>query len=105
MSVLVLIEARAKPEMRDELRAFLQGNMHEISSSPGNESVAFHSQFDDPNVLLFVEYWDNRESYDKYLAWRYERGDHARMVAMMDGEVSVRVFDILATSPNAGLSV
>jgi quinol monooxygenase YgiN len=94
--VLVIIEATAAPGKRDELRAFLLGNMHEILAAEGCQSVRFHASADDPNVLLFVEYWDARASYDKYLAWRYERGDHARMIAMMTGEVSVRTFDVLA---------
>jgi quinol monooxygenase YgiN len=92
----VIVEAKAKPESRDDLRSFLQGNMHEIADAAGCEGVRFHQSIDDPNILLFVEYWDARESYQKYLAWRYERGDHARMVSMMDGEVSVRVFEILS---------
>jgi quinol monooxygenase YgiN len=96
MSVLVLVEARAASGKRDELRDFLISNMHEIKAASGCESVRFHVNADDSNVLLFAKYWDSRESYKTYLAWRYQRGDHARMVSMMDGEVNVRVFDILA---------
>jgi len=96
MSVLVLVEAKAKPDQRSGLSKFLLGNMHEIAEAQGCESVRFHENQDDQNILLFVEYWDERASYERYLAWRYERGDHARMVSMMDGEVSVRIFDILA---------
>jgi quinol monooxygenase YgiN len=94
--VLVLIEAKAAPGKRAELQAFLLGNMHEIVAAEGNQSVRFHANNADPNVLLFVEYWDARASYEKYLAWRYQKGDHARMISMMDGEVNVRMFDILA---------
>jgi quinol monooxygenase YgiN len=84
------------PGKREELRAFLLGNMHEILAAEGCQSVRFHANAEDPNVLLFVEYWDARASYDKYLAWRFQRGDHARMISMMNGEVSVRTFDVLA---------
>ena len=94
--VLVLIEARAAAGKREELQAFLLGNMHEIVAADGCQSVRFHVNNADPNVLLVVEYWDARASYEKYLAWRYQKGDHARMISMMDGEVNVRMFDILA---------
>ena len=94
--VLVLIEAKAASGRREELRSFLLGNMHEIVAAEGCQSARCHEKSDDPNVLLFVEYWDTRASYEKYLAWRYQRGDHARMASMMDGEVSVRFYDVIA---------
>ena len=96
MSVLVLVEVKVNPGRREELRTLLQGNMHEITAAEGCEGVRIHANLEDPNILLFVEYWNTRTSYEKYRAWRYQRGDHARMVSMMDGEVSVRVFEILA---------
>lgn len=95
-SVLILVEAKAAAGKREELKALLLGNMHEIVEADGCQSVRFHISGDDPDVLLFVEYWDTRASYDKYLAWRYAKGDHARMVALMDGEVSVRAFEAVA---------
>ena len=30
---------------------------------------------DDPAKMMIVEQWDSREQYEKYLAWRTERGD------------------------------
>ena len=44
--------------------------------------------------MVFVEDWDSREQYDKYLAWRAERGDMEILTVWFAGEPSIRSFDI-----------
>jgi hypothetical protein len=42
---------------------------------------------------VFVESWDSKEQYEKYLGWRTERGDIDKLVGWMAGPPSIRHFD------------
>ena len=48
---------------------------------------------EDPEVVLIVEQWDSRQHYERYLAWRAERGDMEVFGAMMAGPPNIRFFD------------
>jgi quinol monooxygenase YgiN len=48
---------------------------------------------EDPEVVLIVEQWDSRQHYERYLAWRAERGDMEIFGAMMAGPPNIRFFD------------
>jgi len=43
---------------------------------------------------MFIERWTSRERYEKYRAWRAERGDHATLASMLVGPLMVRVFEV-----------
>ena len=51
-----------------------------------------HSGGDTPNFLV-VETWETREKYEKYFAWRTERGDIENMQPLLEGDLSLRFFD------------
>ncbi len=42
--------------------------------------------------MVFVEDWDSREQYEKYLAWRTERGDLEKLMGWLSGEPSIRYY-------------
>ena len=95
MSVLVIIDLKAKPGSRDELRAFL--NPAQIRAYGGNEGVELTVNQDDPDNVLLVEHWASREAYEAYHQARVESGDEATLVSLLDGGfegLKVRIFDI-----------
>ncbi len=93
MSVLVLFELNAKPDSADDLKNFLRDELHHTRGFDGCNGISIHSNQEDPNNMVFVEDWDSREQYDKYLAWRGERGDMEKLMGWLAGEASIRSFD------------
>ena len=94
MSVLVLIELRVKPESIDAMKAWLKDGLPDTRAADC-EGVTVHANLDDRSNLVLVEHWNSKEQYEKYRAWRAERGDHARRVGMLSGNPSVRCFEIV----------
>ncbi len=43
--------------------------------------------------MVFVEDWDSRQQYEKYLAWRVERGDIEKLMGWLGGEPSIRYYE------------
>ena len=42
---------------------------------------------------MIVEQWDTRAAYERYLAWRTDRGDLNALGAMPASEPRIRYFD------------
>ena len=96
MTVLVIIELKAKPGLVDELRAFL--NPAQIRAYAGNEGVELTVNQDDPDNVLLSEHWESREAYEAYRSWRAASGDEATLAGLLDGGfegLKVRVFDVV----------
>jgi quinol monooxygenase YgiN len=93
MSVLVTLDLRVKPENAGDLKNWLRGELHHTRGFDGCNGITIHTDQDDPNRFLFVEDFDSRQQYEKYLAWRMERGDGEKMMAWLVGEPSVRYYD------------
>jgi quinol monooxygenase YgiN len=95
MGVLVLIELRVKPESIDAMKTWLKDGLPDTRSAEGREGVTVHANLEDRSNFVLVEHWNSKEQYEKYRAWRAEKGDHARLVGMLSGNLSVRSFEIV----------
>ena len=95
MSVLILVELRVKPESIDAMRAWVKDVLPDTRAAEGCEGITVHANLDDRSNLVLVEHWNSKQQYEKYRAWRVERGDHARLVGMLSGNPSVRYFEIV----------
>ncbi len=93
MSVLVLVEINVKPGNADDVTNFLRDELHATRGFEGCNGLTFHRNQDDPNTMVAVEDWDSRQHYEKYLAWRTERGDLEKLVGWSQGDPSIRYFD------------
>lgn len=93
MSVLVLLELAVKPERQDDTKADMARALPDTRTFEGCEGVTVHQNQDDPSTFVLVERWASRGHYDKYLAWREERGDLDNLRAMLTGPPSIRYFD------------
>ncbi len=74
MSVLVLFDGNAKPGNAKDITNWLRDELHHTRGFDGCNGITIHSNQDDPNNIVMVEDWDSRQQYEKYLAWRTERG-------------------------------
>ncbi|MCZ6866420.1 MAG: putative quinol monooxygenase [Candidatus Binatia bacterium] len=93
MSVLVLLEMNAKSGSAADIKNWLRDELHHTRGFDGCNSITFHSNQDDPNNMVFVEDWDSRQQYEKYLAWRVERGDIEKLMGWLGGEPSIRYYE------------
>ena len=95
MSVLMIIDLKAKAEAMDELRALL--NPAETRAFAGNEGVEVTVNLADPANVVVIAHWASREAYEAYLAWRAQSGD-GRLFDLLEGGregFSVRAFDVV----------
>ena len=90
MSVLVLLEAQMKAP--DEVEKLLREEIGKTRAYDGCEGLTIHRNLDDTNTLVLVERWETRGHYEKYLAWREERGDLDRFGKILEGPPSIRYF-------------
>jgi len=96
VSVLVIIDLKAKPGSVDELRAFL--SPAQIRAYQGNEGVELTVNQDDPDNVLLAEHWASRDAYEAYRQAQMQSGYEATLVSLLDGGfdgLKVRIFDIV----------
>ena len=93
MAVTIMLELKTKPGSADDLKDFLRDELHHTRGFDGCNGVTIHTNQEDLNNFVFLSNWDSKAQYDKYLAWRGERGDMEKLGALMAGEPSVRSFD------------
>ena len=93
MAVLVTVECNVKPEHADDLVNFLRNELHHTRGFDGCNGLTIHRNQDGGHNMVFVEHWDSRQHYEKYLAWRTERGDLASLVGWLEGDPNIRYFD------------
>ena len=93
MSILVIFEFNAKPEHTKDITTFLRDGLFHTRGFDGCNSITIHENQDDRNNIVFVENWDSKEQYEKYLAWRTDRGDVDKLISWMASPPSIRRFD------------
>jgi len=93
MSVLVLLEVTLKSEKVNDFLQFMKDELHHTREFDGCNGVTVHNNQDDNNNIVIVEDWDSRHQYEKYLAWRADRGDLEKLGPMVAGEPSIRYYD------------
>ncbi len=95
MAVLVLLEAKAKPEAVDGLKELFRKRLDETRTYDGCQGITAHTNTEDGRTFVLVEHWESKEHYERYLAWRTETGVLAQLTALLDGAPSIRYFDPL----------
>jgi quinol monooxygenase YgiN len=93
MSVWVIVDLKVKPGKQDELKAYLKSILGDTRRFSGCEFIELFEDRADPLAWTFVERWDDKGNYEKYLAWRGENGSLGRIVAMLDGNPGIRYLD------------
>ena len=93
MSIVVILDCTTNPANTKDLKDFLRDELFHTRGFDGCNSITIHQNQDDPNNFVFVENWDSKEQHEKYIGWRTERGDMAKLGGWMAGPPSIRYFD------------
>ncbi|MFT5142840.1 MAG: quinol monooxygenase YgiN [Rhodothermales bacterium] len=95
MSVLVLLEAKAKRENVSELSGALAELFPVTRAYDGCIDITAYLN-DDGQTFVFIENWKSKAQYEKYLAWRTETGVMAKLASLLEEPASIRYFDTVA---------
>ena len=93
MACVVLLEVQVKEEFIDQFKASFKEMFPDTRSYDGCIDIYATQDQDNPTTMIAVEQWETRQHYEKYLAWRTERGDLDKLGAMFSAEPSIRYFD------------
>ena len=93
MSVNVVLEFQAMPDQVEAVKDLFREVLPDTRGYEGFESLTVHQNDDDPTPFLVWEQWATRPHYEKYLAWRTETGVLDRLLAMLNGQPSIRHFN------------
>ena len=95
MAVLVLLEVTVKLEHAGDLTNFFRDELHHTRGFDGCNGLTVNKNQENSNSFAIVEHWDSRQHYEKYLAWRTERGDLQKLGGWVAGDPSIRYYDIV----------
>jgi quinol monooxygenase YgiN len=93
MTIMVLLEFKAKAEAVERLKAALPRLFPDTRAYDGCRSITAYTGADDEQTFVFVEYWESKAHYERYLAWRTETGALMEIVGMLEGGISIRYFE------------
>lgn len=82
--IIVLAEATARPENRDELAQALAKASVISREDPGCLAYSFQSNLEDQNSFTSIERWESREDLDAHLATAHV----AELIGALTGKVT-----------------
>ena len=82
MSVVFAVTFKAKEDTYDGLHATLKAILPDTANFKGAKLISCSADPADKTFYVH-EVWDSVESQEAYLAWRQERGDVDKLVAML----------------------
>ena len=93
MACTVLLELTLKPEAVEGVKEGLKGMLPDTRAYDGCIEVYATQDQDNPGTIVAVEKWESRQHYEKYFAWRQERGDLDGLADALAAEPSIRYMD------------
>ena len=94
MAVTVILEVKAKPGTGDNLVSVFRQILPDTRSYDGCISLELIQNQDDPDVLIAYEWWETREHYEKYFAWRKETGALDTLGPLLVDAPNIRYFNL-----------
>ena len=91
MTIMVHVEAIVQEDHVQNAIAFLNEKFPEARAYEGCQSVTAYLN-EDGKTFIFVEHWDSKEDFNRYMTWRQESGTFNTFLEMLDGEVNIRFF-------------
>ena len=91
--VTVVVEIRAKKDTGNSLVSIFKKVLPLTRESDGIISIELVQNQNDPDALIFIERWETRDHYEKYLAERTEAGALETLAELIEGELNIRYFD------------
>ena len=72
MTVIVILEVKAKPGTGNDLVSTFKELLPDTRAYEGIIDINVLQNQDDPDSLIAYERWETRKHYEKYLAWNSE---------------------------------
>ncbi len=92
MAVMVQVEGKIKVDAVGRFQASLPGIFPDTRAYDGCRGVTGYLSSDDGQTFQFVEFWDTKPHYERYLAWRTETGAVAQLVSLLEADPTIRYF-------------
>lgn len=96
MAVDVILDLTVDAQNREELLSVFAAILPDTRAFQGCQRVIVTTNEDDPHNIVLLETWDQRSDHENYMAWRTERGDIDKLVALLAAPPVIRY---LATVP------
>lgn len=96
--ILVLAQASARPEHRDELAAQLTKACVTSRNDPGCLAYSFHSDVENANAFTSIEHWETREDLDAHLATPHVAELIASLTGRVTGPPVITVYEVSSSS-------
>jgi len=94
MSLLVQLEINALPESTPVVKEILAKMFPDTRAYDGCFDITAYLN-DNGYTFLFIENWESKEHYSKYLAWREESGSLAELGEHLQGPPVIRYFEVI----------
>ena len=95
MAVKVIVELRATPGQRDELRATIE-RIAALDPPPGYHGSTYYESPDDPDLLVDIADWESPDARTTHLAAATVAGTYAPVLELLSGPVRTTVIRRLA---------
>lgn len=84
MAVKVIVELKAKPGQRDELRALVE-ELAARDRPSGYHGSTYYESLDDPDLLIDIADWDSPEARTTHLAAATAAGAYGPVFELLGG--------------------
>lgn len=95
MAVKVIVELKAKPGLRDEVRSLIE-QLATRDRPSGYHGSTYYESLDDPDLLIDIADWESPEARVAHLAKAMAAGAYAPVLELLAGPFRVTVIRRLA---------
>ena len=92
--VLVNLQLKIKPEVRDEFITWFHSVLPDTRSYDGCSEVNACDLLGDGNAVEVISRWESKAHYDKYLAWREEDGTLETLANYLAADPEFRFLEV-----------
>ncbi|NKB35611.1 MAG: hypothetical protein GKR93_00390 [Gammaproteobacteria bacterium] len=93
MSIVITFDVQAKEGKKNDLLALFTETLADTRAFEGCIRVDLHTEAEIQNTVFMIEEWASKSAYEKYLAWRGERGDMEKLMSLAAAEPTIRFFE------------
>ena len=94
MSVTIILEIKAKAGTSSKILNILEEVLPDTRSYDGCLGLKTYQNQENPDIIVLVEEFENREKYSQYLSWRQDTGVFDSLAKKLDEPPSIRYFDL-----------
>lgn len=94
MTMLTTFKLTAKDGDASAIAAFLTDILPDTCTYAGCSGARFATAQNSPREVLLMEEWNSMTEFEAYLNWRIERGDFAKLRALLSDDPDITHFDL-----------